>query len=214
MYQRGKKEILATKRKQQILNAALTVFPQKGFDQASIDDIARAAGIAVGTIYNYYSSKRDILISLISNYVLTEPFIELLQQTPESTDADFLSSIIEDNLHVNFKNVEVLLLLISEIQRDPELRQQYLDQVIQPALKLLEKYLKSRVTNNVFRRLNTTVAARTFLGMIVGLSLLYRLEGEKGVLSKIPIRELVSEVAKLVLEGVQIKQVAGEVCSG
>jgi hypothetical protein len=56
------------------------------------------------------------------------------QQTPESTDADFLSSIIEDNLHVNFKNVEVLLLLISEIQRDPELRQQYLDQVIQPAL--------------------------------------------------------------------------------
>jgi hypothetical protein len=56
------------------------------------------------------------------------------QQTPESTDADFLSTIIADNLHVNFKNVEVLLLLISEIQRDPELRQQYLDQVIQPAL--------------------------------------------------------------------------------
>jgi hypothetical protein len=58
------------------------------------------------------------------------------------------------------------------------------------------------------------VAARTFLGMIVGLSLLYRLEGEKGVLSKIPIRELVSEVAKPVLEGIQIKQVAGEACSG
>ena len=213
MSQQGKKEILATKRKQQILDAALIVFSQKGFDQASIDDIAQAAGIAVGTIYNYYPSKRDILISLISNYVLTEPFIELLQQTPESNDADFLSSIIEDRLHVNFNNVEVLLLLISEIQRDPELRQQYLDQVIQPALKLLEKYLKSRVTKNVFRRLNTTVAARTFLGMIVGLSLLYRLEGEKGVLSKIPIRELVSEVATLVLEGVQIKQVAGEACS-
>jgi AcrR family transcriptional regulator len=103
MSQLGKKESLATRRKQQILDAALTVLSQKGFDQASIDDIAQAAGIAVGTIYNYYSSKHDILISLISNYILTEPFIELLQQTPESTDADFPSSIIEDNLHVNFK---------------------------------------------------------------------------------------------------------------
>ena len=43
----------ATERKRkQILNAALAVFSQKGYGESTVPDIAREAGVAVGTIYN------------------------------------------------------------------------------------------------------------------------------------------------------------------
>ena len=53
-----KKQILA-KRQEQILKAAMEVFSRKGYAAATIPEIARLAGIAAGTIYLYYPSKRD-----------------------------------------------------------------------------------------------------------------------------------------------------------
>lgn len=44
----------------EILGAACKVFADKGFAEASVDEIAHAAGVAKGTLYLYYSSKRDI----------------------------------------------------------------------------------------------------------------------------------------------------------
>ena len=47
-----------------IIQAAVKVFAQKGFFQAKVSEIARAAGVADGTIYLYFQNKDDILISL------------------------------------------------------------------------------------------------------------------------------------------------------
>jgi TetR/AcrR family fatty acid metabolism transcriptional regulator len=49
---------------QAILDAALEVFARKGFYEAKITEIARAAGVADGTIYLYFKNKDDLLISL------------------------------------------------------------------------------------------------------------------------------------------------------
>ena len=51
-------------RKQQIIKAAIKVFAHKGFYNANVSDVAREAGIADGTIYLYFKSKDDLLISL------------------------------------------------------------------------------------------------------------------------------------------------------
>jgi AcrR family transcriptional regulator len=55
-----KKEVLTEFRHAEILEAARKVFAEKGFGEASVEDIARAAGVAKGTLYLYYPSKRDI----------------------------------------------------------------------------------------------------------------------------------------------------------
>ncbi len=47
-----------------ILEAALDIFSQKGFHEAKVTEIARAAGVADGTIYLYFKNKDDLLISL------------------------------------------------------------------------------------------------------------------------------------------------------
>jgi len=56
-------------KKQQIIQAAIKVFAQKGLEKGKIADIARKADIGKGTVYEYFSSKDDIF-SAIENYVV------------------------------------------------------------------------------------------------------------------------------------------------
>jgi len=51
-------------KREAILDAATRVFAQRGFFQAQVADVARAAGVAAGTVYLYFSSKDDVLASL------------------------------------------------------------------------------------------------------------------------------------------------------
>jgi TetR/AcrR family fatty acid metabolism transcriptional regulator len=56
-------------KKQQIVQAAIKVFAEKGLEKAKIADIAREAGIGKGTVYEYFSSKED-LFSAIEQFVI------------------------------------------------------------------------------------------------------------------------------------------------
>lgn len=52
-------------RREAILDAAAEVFSQKSFYEATLDEIASAAELAKGTLYNYFKDKQDIFLSLI-----------------------------------------------------------------------------------------------------------------------------------------------------
>src|SRR5207245_8901537 len=58
-------EQLIVARRNQILDAATKVFAEKGFHPTTIKDIARAAGIADGTIYNYFENKTALMLGLL-----------------------------------------------------------------------------------------------------------------------------------------------------
>ena len=51
-------------RKEQILAAARAVFDEKGYESATISDVVRRAGVAQGTFYLYFASKRDAVLEL------------------------------------------------------------------------------------------------------------------------------------------------------
>ncbi len=54
------------KKKQQIIEAAQILFIKKGFSVTSIQDILDAANISKGTFYNYFSSKTECLMAILS----------------------------------------------------------------------------------------------------------------------------------------------------
>src|SRR4051812_11120069 len=58
-------EQLIAARRNQILEAATTVFANKGFHRATIRDVAKAAGIADGTIYIYFENKTALLMGIL-----------------------------------------------------------------------------------------------------------------------------------------------------
>jgi AcrR family transcriptional regulator len=57
---RTKKDVVTEFRTGEILQAAYRVFAERGFEPATMDEIAKAAGVAKGTLYLYYPSKQDI----------------------------------------------------------------------------------------------------------------------------------------------------------
>src|SRR4030042_5498300 len=120
MNKRDRKERIIKERGQQIFDAAVKVFSKKGFDQATIPDVAQEAGVAVGTIYNYYQSKHDLLLAIIKSYIVTESFIDFLEQPPESGAAAFLFFFFNERLNIGIDNTDVMQLLMSEIQRERE----------------------------------------------------------------------------------------------
>jgi AcrR family transcriptional regulator len=62
---RTKQDVLSEFRCAEILAAARGVFARKGFQAATMDDVASAAGVGKGTLYLYYRSKRDIYLGAL-----------------------------------------------------------------------------------------------------------------------------------------------------
>jgi TetR/AcrR family fatty acid metabolism transcriptional regulator len=58
---RQKRSLVADKRKE-ILNSAIEVFAQKGYNNANIVEVAAKAGVASGTVYLYFKNKDDLLL--------------------------------------------------------------------------------------------------------------------------------------------------------
>ena len=58
----------AETRRAEILDAAVRLFDAPGYDGATVSDIARAAGVAAGTVYLYYPSKEHVLLALHAEF--------------------------------------------------------------------------------------------------------------------------------------------------
>ena len=75
----------AQKTKTKIYNASVKLFKNRGFENVTIQDIAKAANVSVGSFYNYYSSKNEILND---NYVAAdEIFTEFVGNGVEGSSA-------------------------------------------------------------------------------------------------------------------------------
>jgi AcrR family transcriptional regulator len=200
---RRNKELLTEQRRKQILDAALAVFSKKGYGESTIPDIAREGGMAVGTIYNYYPSKRDILVSVLAGNVLSEPFVQLMEQSPEADDRAFFRSLIQERLTMLNQNADRLIFMVGEIYRDPEFRKQWTMGVVEPALKRAEKRVTSRIDSGAFRPMNASITVRALAGMAIGFAVLAMIEGEESPTRDIPTEELAAQLADIAMMGVR-----------
>ncbi|MBI5031322.1 MAG: TetR/AcrR family transcriptional regulator [Chloroflexi bacterium] len=162
---------LTEERRKQILDAATRVFGAKGFERATIADIAHAAGIAEGSIYNYFKNKGDLLVSIPRQAV--QPTIESLgaqmaslqDQPPEQ----MLTSFALNMLATIQQNVHIFRILLSALPTmSAATRQKYLDQVVMYAITTLESYFQEQIDRGIFQRhLVPSVLARSFIGMFI-----------------------------------------------
>ena len=194
MRQKKRKERITKERRQQILDAAYTVFTGKGFDLSTTAEIARTAGIAEGTIYNYFDNKRDLFTELLKSHLLSDPIAGLME-SPVAFDMNMLPGIIESRLNVFFDNAEVLLWLLGEIQRDPEMHKQFIEKVTAPGIRLLKMFLDSKIEEGIVRQLNADIVARILPAIMIGLTILRIVEGNEGPLNAVPREEMVVELS-------------------
>src|SRR5258706_11608714 len=118
-------EQLIAARRSQILDAATRVFAEKGFHRTTIRDIATVAGIADGTIYNYFENKTALLLGILDRINETERRAEDLSQATAADMGTFMRAYFKQRLTVHLHSLEVFQVVLSEIMVNKELREQY-----------------------------------------------------------------------------------------
>jgi AcrR family transcriptional regulator len=83
----SRRERQREERSQQILDAAVAVFSQKGYHTANVSDVAAKAGVSQGTIYWYFESKEELLTAALLSYSegFGEQAIAALDDCPTSS---------------------------------------------------------------------------------------------------------------------------------
>jgi AcrR family transcriptional regulator len=87
----GPQQERSRRKREALLRAALALFAQQGYDQTSIEEIARSAEVAVGSFYQHFSSKRQILLVLMDR--LLQEVSELAWEANSGAPADIRDGI-------------------------------------------------------------------------------------------------------------------------
>lgn len=163
---------LSEARRTQILEAATRVFARRGFDRATIKDVARAARLSEGSIYNYFRSKEELLVH-IPQHLVRPALIPLLEApTAPETIADFERQLLllARNMVGRIKeNAWFLKVFVSALPRlSPAARERYMSLLPLYAAEKLEAFLREGMRRGMFRRdLDPVVASRAFPGMLL-----------------------------------------------
>ena len=147
---------LTEERRKQILDAAAKVFAAKGFERATIADIARAAGVAEGSIYNYFKNKSDLLVS-IPRQIIEAPLASVsaaMFSVANTVPPDqMLTTIAQNMLTAICQNAHIFRILIYALPSIKQpMREKYLNQVVLYATGVLETYFRQQIKQGVFRK--------------------------------------------------------------
>jgi AcrR family transcriptional regulator len=190
------------KRRGEILKAALDVFTEKGYGVATMPDIAQRAGVAAGTLYLYYPSKRELFIAVIKDFIITPPLLKLIDKLPNGDINEGFKSLLKERLDLTTNEVFARIPpLIGEIWHDPEIKELWVKEFLQPFLNNLEAGYKMMMTTGKFRRLEPAVAVRAVGGMIMGFLMFRATEGRMSPLNKIEKEKIAEDIANLLLHG-------------
>ena len=174
-------EQLISARRRQILDAAASVFAEKGFHTTTIRDVARAAGVADGTIYNYFQNKSALLLGLFD--LMTERArgqidpAALLEADLRGLVRLFLSGPLKA---LSEGNAELFRVIVSEVMVNPEVRERFRAQLLAPMLSVGEQVFRRALSGPGSPPDRTPLVVRAMSGLILGL-LMQRLMGDETV---------------------------------
>ena len=154
----------------QILEAALALFSEKGFSGTTTREIAQQAGCAEGTIFRYFPTKKDILISLVRPHALEELQRVMGNLSHQGEVAD-LRLILENRVNTIRKNKKLIKVIVTEAQFHEELREYLLKNIGNHVLGTLSAYMTKRMEEGKFREADPQVLSRILAGMMISFVL-------------------------------------------
>ena len=161
-------------RKEQILDAAMRVFAQKGFTRATNKDIAREAGITPGLIYYYFESKEAVFKEIVEQrsplQLVGSVSEEMLAMPPEI----FLRYIIQRILGIveTEQFIGMIRVLLPEVVHDAHTADSQIVQTAQGVFQrigvFLSKYLEAKIASGELHGLDAQNTAQLLISSVIG----------------------------------------------
>jgi AcrR family transcriptional regulator len=153
-------------RPRELLDAALAVFVEKGFDAARTDEIAARAGASKGTLYLYFRGKEDLLKTLIEQRFslrIAVPEHEALADDRSSHDL-LRSTLTEWSAALaDVRAGGIFKLVFAEAHGFPALAQFWQRDVIEPSRRMISALVMRGIARGEFRRVNPDLVAHSLV---------------------------------------------------
>lgn len=161
------------KNRQNILNAAETVFLKKGFPGTSMDEIAEVAGMSKQTVYAHFTSKetlfREVVIAMTGKAAAT--LKEDTRETPiEKSASDYLLQAAHEQLAIVMtpRLMRLRRMVIGEIERFPELGEALYENGPQKSIKKLASAMAHYTSIGELHTPDPMAAAASFNWLLMG----------------------------------------------
>ena len=153
------------KRKYQILDAALEVIVNKGYEGSSMSDIVEKSKLSKGAIYWYYSSKKEVYLALVNHWVHRySPTLNLIieDDQPASAQLKELFNYFITQYETDQKVFKAVAVFWSLAGRDNEFKEKF-DKVYSEFIILIEKIIIKGVESKEFKNIDTKIAALSIM---------------------------------------------------
>jgi AcrR family transcriptional regulator len=187
------------RRRGRILAAAAQVFAQQGYAGATTRDIAEAADLAEGTLYNYFGGKREILLAIARES--ETPMVRALQELGGLEGRQAMVALFEKALDISEAQLPFTQTLVSEAWVDDDILQEFVVVRLKQIHQLLTALIAAQVESGVFRPVDPNLGAQLVMGMFGGL-ILPALRGVAPLPSHQERRTIAEKVVGVLLEGV------------
>jgi AcrR family transcriptional regulator len=162
----------AAQRPEEITDAALKVFAQRGLHNTTLDDVAKEAGISKGTIYLYFKNKEELFVATAQRVVPVPDEQTIKKLLSENGDVS-LSHLLREvarKIYRRFCSPAYLAffsMMAAEILRHPEWGQLFFRRIVLELNRRVAEVLEQAMATGTCRQLDATLAARAFIGMFL-----------------------------------------------
>lgn len=161
------------RRQREILAAAARVFATKSYATATTKDIAAEADVAEGTLYNYFGSKREILLAIAAEAQapMEAAVAEAMGEAMGMETHAAMVYMFEKALDLSVAGLTFARTLVGEAWLDDDILQEFLLERLARTHQQLVAFIQSRIADGVFRPIDPEVGARVALSILGGLIL-------------------------------------------
>jgi TetR/AcrR family fatty acid metabolism transcriptional regulator len=174
----------AADKRDAILWAATHVFAKNGYFQSQVADIARVAGVAAGTVYLYFRSKDDLLVSIFER-TMRDAIAEAQAALVDVADpAERLRRIARLHLDRLGRDRDLAVVVQVELRQSTKFMERFSATLLQDYLKIIRQTIADGQEAGAFRKdVNPTLAAKLFFGGLDEMATNWMLSARKYLLA-------------------------------
>jgi len=194
---------VSDERKNQILNAAEQVFTKKGFDEARMDDISEKTGLSKGTIYLYFKSKDELIISILDR-IFAGVFKELeARKNDQLTASEAIDQFTEEAIR-DYKRMLRLMPVVYEflaLAFRNKTVQKALTQYFRYYMKVLVPMIQRGIDDGDFRSVDAQEIAIAAGAIYEGTVLLWVYDSDL-----VDLEHHIRSSMRLLMEGIRVRE--------
>ena len=202
----------AEARPDEVLDAALAVFAEKGYAATRVEDVAKRAGVSKGTVYLYFASKEALIEGIVRRAVApialrALPDLEQFEGDPRLPITMLLTVLVQQLAQPD--KIAVPRLILREVMSFPSIAELYRKEVLGKVMPALIGLIRRGVETGKLRPIDPELTVRSIIGPVLAHVALAEIFGIKPEGEGLSLDRLVANHLDILFHGISAMPAEG-----